>query len=358
MTRRLLLLNGLAAFGVATYHAAAYGLDALFAWTDRYMAVSVPNYDQLGGFYYYMLLVIRQLDAYVIPAFIFISGYFVAFVAGRAGQMKWSVAWTRVKNFLIPLAVWTVVRFILLRQVPTTIHDFLRPYYFIVLLIQFYLLSPLLVPLAKNNWKLLFVITLLIQGAVEAIFFMNNLGVLPDSMQIVRDLLPLWFFPMRIFWFGLGLIAGYHREEVSAFLGRYKWALLVLALVLAPLTIWEYEWFAQLAGKAWLGPSFRGLISKFYALAFIFAFLAFDGTKMPFTKQISELGSRSLGIYLMNIPVIYVAAVLMYRFTPKLLGNQIVYQFILVTLGLLVPLLAMRWVSKSRFRWAYKYLFG
>ena len=358
MTRRLLLLNGLAAFGVATYHAAAYGFDALFNWTDRYMAVTVPNYDQLGGFYYYMLLIIRQLDAYVIPAFIFISGYFVAFVAGRNGQMKWSVAWARVRNFLIPLVIWTAIRFILLRQVPTTIHDFLRPYYFIVLLIQFYFLSPIMVPMAKNNWKLLFAITLLIQGAVEAIFFMNNLKILPDSLVIVRDMLPLWFFPMRIFWFGLGLIAGYHREGVTAFLHRYKWVLLASAIVLAPLTIWEYEWFAQLAGQEWLGPSFRGLISKFYALAFIFAFLAFDDGKMPFTKQISELGSKSLGVYLMNIPVIYVVGVLMYKFTPQILGNQIIYQLILVSVGLIVPLMVMRFVSQSRFRWAYKYLFG
>ncbi len=359
MTKRLLLLNGLAAFGVATYHAAAYGLSALFEWTDRYRAVSAPNYDQLGGFYYYMLLVIRQLDAFVIPAFIFISGYFVAFAAGKDGsKLTWAVVWARVKNFIIPLGIWTVIRFVLLRQLPASIHDILRPYYFIVLLIQFYLLSPFMAPLAKKSWQSLFAGALLIQVGAEAIFFLNNLGLLPASLLPIKRMLPLWFFPLRIFWFAIGMIAGAHQEQLTAWLRGYKWALLATTLILAPLTIVEYELFAQWSNQVWLGPSFRGIISKFYALAFIFAFIAFSDVKLPFSKFINELGSRSLGIYLANIPVIYVIAVLMYHYTPNLLGNQIIYQLILVFFGLAIPLGMMRLVRESRYRWAYKYLFG
>ncbi len=39
MVNRLLLLNGLAAIMVAFHHAAAYGFNAMFRWTDRYLPV-------------------------------------------------------------------------------------------------------------------------------------------------------------------------------------------------------------------------------------------------------------------------------------------------------------------------------
>ncbi len=359
MIRRLLLLNGLAAFGVATFHAAAYGFDAMFMWADRYRVVTVPNYDQIGSMSYYMLLVIRQLDAFVIPAFIFVSGYFVSFLAGGDGRLRWPVVWTRVRNFFIPLLLWTIIRFILLRQPPTTIHDILRPYYFIVLLIQFYLMSPFIVVLAQRRWKSLLVITALIQFGAESLFISSTLGLtLPPLLDQVKDLLPLWFFPLRIFWFALGVVAGLHRAALARQLARYKWWLLGAVLVLAPLTIIEYEFLANLTDQAWLGPSFRGVTSKFYALAFIFAFLAFERTRFPAARQVSDLGTKSLGIYLANIPVIYVVAVILYRWAPWVLGNQLLYQGLLITAGLAIPLLLMALMSRSRFRWAYRYVFG
>ncbi len=359
MIRRLLLLNGLAAFGVATYHAAAYGFDAMFMWADRYRDVIVPNYDQLGSFSYYLLLTIRQLDAFVIPAFIFVSGYFVSFLAGGKGKLTWSVVWARVKNFIVPLTIWTIIRYILLRQFPTTIHDILRPYYFIVLLIQFYLLAPFLVQVARSNWKLVLGVTLLIQAGAESLFILSTLGVtLPPALEQVKSFLPLWFFPLRIFWFSIGIIAGMHRRTLTEYLARYKWWLLGTTVVLAPLTLIEYELFARFTEQAWLGPSFRGISSKFYALAFIFTFLAFEWTQFPISKQVGDLGTKSLGIYLANIPVIYVVALFLYHMVPWILGNQIFYQAILITTGLLGPLLMMTLLSRSRFRWAYRYVFG
>ena len=76
MVRRLPLLNGLAALASVLYHSTSWGFVAMFWWTHRYLAVSVPNFDQLGSLSYYGLRVIEQLIAFAIAAFLFISGFF------------------------------------------------------------------------------------------------------------------------------------------------------------------------------------------------------------------------------------------------------------------------------------------
>ena len=39
LSKRLLWLNGIAIIAVAMHHAAAFSLQAMFEWTDRYMTV-------------------------------------------------------------------------------------------------------------------------------------------------------------------------------------------------------------------------------------------------------------------------------------------------------------------------------
>lgn len=359
MIRRLLLLNGLAALGVATYHAAAYGFSAMFEWTDRYRSVMVPNYDQIGSFSYYLLLAIRQLDAFVIPAFIFVSGFFVAITAaGSQSKKNWQVVTARIKTLLFPFILWTGLRYILLGRLPTSVSDVLMPYYFIVLVFQFYLLSPIIAPLAKTHWKLLILISAIVQMIVEGLFFIGALGVETPLLVQIKDLFPLWFFPRRIFWFVLGIVASTYRESLTMWLARVKWQLLTAVILLGTLTMVEYEFYARLVGEEWLGPSFRGISSPLYALSFILCFLAFDDVSLPFSKQISDIGSKSLGIYLANIPVIYIVAVILYKAFPWTLGNQLVYQTVLVVVGIVIPLLLMNLASKTPVRKVYRYIYG
>ena len=70
---------------IPIHHATAYGLQAMFMWTDRYRDVAVPNYDMLGSLSFYVTIIVRQLDVYSVPAFLFISGYFIAFMCLLAG---------------------------------------------------------------------------------------------------------------------------------------------------------------------------------------------------------------------------------------------------------------------------------
>jgi hypothetical protein len=330
----------------------------MFEWTDRYLAVPVPNYDQLGSTAYYILMVFRLLLTFAGAAFFFISGYFVGItVKGKQSTFSWSMVFSRIRLLLLPFLLWTAIRFILLRQTPENIDDILTPYHWIPLLIQFYLISPFIVPLAKRNWPLLLLAAALIGVAGSFLAYMAQFGQVPA--QELQASLPNWFFLFNLpFWFPFGLVAGIHLIQYKSLLVRYRWHLLVATVVMAILVLVEYEIVDQLTGPTWLGAGFSGFTKFPYSLFLILTFLAFDKSQMPLAEEVSQIGTKSLGIYLGNIPSVYVAAVLMYRLTPALLGYQLVYLAILTLVGLGFPLLLMEVVRRSPMRIRYRALFG
>jgi hypothetical protein len=358
MARRLLVLNGLAAFAVVLHHAAAYGLQAMFEWTDRYRLVDVPNYDQIGTLSYYALLSIRHLGAYALPAFLFVSGFFIAFMArGNASTLERAAIFARIQQLLIPFVLWTIFRFVLIRRVPSSLDEVLWPYHFIPVLCQFYLLSPFIVRMARSHWKLLLVGSALLQLTLITARFLSVLDVeIPFHAQIMG--LPRWLFTQYIFWFPFGVVVSLHIREFKLRLEKVKWFLLGALIFLAIFGRMEYELVAYHSGAEWLGPTYRGYSGNFYPLAFILCFLAFDKVSLPFAKEFSYIGTMSLGIYMANIPAIYIVAVLMYFVTPWALGQQLVYQIVLITAGLGGPLLLMAFTRRSPARVAYRYVFG
>ncbi|MCZ7570645.1 MAG: acyltransferase [Ardenticatenaceae bacterium] len=360
MTRRLLLLNGLAVLGVALHHASGYGFRAMFFWTDRYLPVAVPNYDQAGSLTFHAIVLIQQLDAFTLPVFMFVSGFFVAFAAGGSqGGLQWNVMMTRIKNLLVPFVLWSIIYFLISnRRAPATFDEVISRYYYIPLLSQYYLLSPLIVPLAKTKWKLLLVVLAFVELGTQSLQYFTALEVEIQGLEQVVRLLPKWLIPNLMFWFALGIVVGLHRQGFTLWLARVKWGLLAALVVLVPLTMFEYKVVAHFAGKAWLGPYFGGFSRTFYACVFILCFLAFHQTPLPLSKELSLLGGKSLGIYLSHAPMMYVAAVIMYRVAPWILGYQVLYQTVLITVGVGGALLLMSVLDKSRVRRTYRYAFG
>jgi fucose 4-O-acetylase-like acetyltransferase len=330
----------------------------MFDWTDRYMPVTVPNYDQIGTPAYYILMFFRLLMSFAGPAFFFISGYFIGVTAkGNQAKISWNMIFSRVKLLVVPFLIWTIIRYVLLRQFPRNINDILDPYHWIPLLIQFYLLAPVFVYLAKRNWKLL-LLGLALIGMTLAL--MDYLAVFGNpAARTINQSLPNWVFLWVMpFWFPFGVVVGLYFTQFKAWLAPYRWHLLVAAVVVTILVLVEYQVVDRLTGPAWLGPAFGGFTKMPYSLSLILCFLAFDKSRMPVTEEISQLGTKSLGIYLGNIPFVYVVAVLMYRLVPALLGYQLIYFAILVLVGLGGPLLLMELVRRSPVRYQYRILFG
>lgn len=358
ISRRLLWLNGIAIISVAMHHAAAFALQAMFLWTDRYAAVTVPNFDQLGTFSYYVLMVFRLLLSFAGAAFFFISGYFIGIIAkGSRSSVGWGMISSRIKLLLIPFIIWTIVRYVLLRQFPKSLDDLLTPYHWIPLLIQFYLLAPFIIKAVKWNWKVVLIVAAIIGWSGAVLNYLDTFGI--THAQNLQAMLPNWFFLTNLpFWFPFGVVIGIHWLTFKPWLIRYRRYLLAGLIAATILVLVEYVVVDQLSGPQWLGSGFGGF-SKFpFSLLFILTFLAYDNARMPMSEEITLIGTKSLGIYLGNIPSVYVAATLMYHLTPWLLGYQLIYWAILVAVGIGVPLLLMELVRRSPVRHRYRVLFG
>jgi len=369
MIRRLLLLNGFAVISAVIYHASGWGFTAMFWWTDQYLPVSVPDFSQMGSLSYYALRFVEQAIIFSIPSFLFVSGFFIAFATGRDQQtVSWKVVGVRIKNLAIPYLVWTfgIVFLNTLQGQQYSFSGLLKeiafgkaapPYYFVPLLVQLYLLSPLLVRFARTHGRSLLLITALIQFSVQTLKYMAIWGVNFSSFDAIHTITANWFFPSHIFWFSLGITLKYNLPTLKNWLARFKWGLLGLTLVLIPIGMMEWELILRHSPEIWIATK-HTLIDELYAFVFLLSFLAFDKVSFPRSKNISEIGTKSFGIYLAHSPVLEYASRGIYHLIPWVLGYQILFQPILIILGLGIPLGLMKLLERSPARRAYTYIFG
>ncbi len=371
MIRKLLILNGLAILGVILFHSTGWGFVAMFAWVYRYMPDAASNFEQAGNAAYYAFRLIEQLIVVSIPAFLFVSGFFIAFATGRTHKtVGWTVVGARIKNMLIPYLLWSLLTFVawlVLDGRRLSLSEYGRllltggatpAYYYVILLCQFYLFSPILVPLARKQWKLLLLAALILQLTVQVLQYPVILGFdVPTAIQPFVDKVPKWFFPARAFWFTLGVVAGFHLKGLKTWLAPYKWAWLGLTVVTYALGVIEWELYIQWSGH--IGMAHREtLLDNVYSLAFIFAFFAFANVSIPLSRQLGNLGGKSFGIYMAHVPVMEYTARAIYLLLPWLLAYQILFQPVLIVLGLGIPLLLMALMEKSPVQKYYQYVFG
>ena len=171
MTRRLLILNGIAIIAVVINHAAGWGFTAMFWWTNRYLPVSIPNFDQFGSLTYYLLVILRQITVFSVPAFLFVSGVFISYAArGEKSKLNLKTIRMRLIYLLVPYLIWSLIIFVvefMINGETFTITEYLRKlllgqstpaYFYVIVIFQFYLISPLIVLIARYQWMILLLI--------------------------------------------------------------------------------------------------------------------------------------------------------------------------------------------------------
>jgi peptidoglycan/LPS O-acetylase OafA/YrhL len=369
MMRRLLRANGLAILAVILFHAAGWGFTAMFAWGGGAAGAQGPDFSQSGSAAYYALRGLEQFTAFGLAAFLFVSGYFAAFAAGRSGEkIPWSAVGARIKSLVVPYLFWsTLLLFGLLLQgnsfsPATVLRMFLTgavnpAYYFVPLLIQFYLLAPILAGPAKRYPGLLLLATGLVQVFVYAMQYPILLSPESEAARLLTVWLPKWIFPVKLFWFTLGIVAGFHLPTVRTRLEKWRWAFLGAAAGLFVLGAVEWESLLRLSGRPWLDVR-ETLIDGLYAGAVILALVSFSEVRGRLTNLVEGVGSRSYGIYLVHSPAMELVSRGLYHLAPAVLAYQVLFQPLLVVFGLGVPLALMFVVKNTRARVLYSYQFG
>jgi len=366
MYRRLLLLSGLAIFAVVCNHAAGFGQIGLFLWADRYRPVTSPNWDQLGTTSSFVLLAVRQIGVFSVPAFLFVSGFFVSYAAlDKRNPLGWGFVRARLSSLLPPYLIWSVVLIAgdVLQGDPRPPGEYLillatqgvvGPFYFLPLLIYSCLLSPIVARLLQWNWKLILSCSAAIQFATVANAYLGLAR--PDLawVQLIASLTPSWLPFQWIFFFTLGMCAGFHVDDLRQWL--LKRDVILSCMVVLALLANIIEADAILRSRRYWGAYNGTATFNLYAVALIFWFLA--RAAIPGAHQLTELGSRSYGIYLTHYPFIGFTARLVRRIWPQLLAYPIVFVPALVVVGLAGPLVLMAGVRRTALKGSYRYLFG
>jgi peptidoglycan/LPS O-acetylase OafA/YrhL len=367
--KRLIALNGLAILAVVLNHAGGWGLVAMFWWTHRYRAVSVPNFDAVGTPSYDISMAIHLLTTFAVPAFLFASGFFVAYAAqGNAKRLSWKVVTTRIVAILLPYGIWSGMLFIGDAVQGTTyapMEYILRltlmgangGYYFIPVLCIFYLISPWLVPLARSRWKLLLAVSALVQLIPISFRYLRLAGISFPGLPQLIDWTPDQLFIRWAFFFPLGLVCGLHVDAFGQWLASHRRGLAAGFVAAYGLYLAESEIVFRATPDHWR-QGVSGIMFSVYAVMAILAFLALPEGSVPFVKRLGQLGTRSYGIYLLHFTIIEIAARLIYHIAPWMLGVQALLQPLLFVVGLAVPLLLMMAWARSPLRGSYRYLFG
>ncbi len=364
MRRQIPLLRGLAILAVVCNHAVGWGYVAMFWWTDRYRQVaSLPNYDQRGSPTYYVLLAVQQMALFSVPAFLFISGFFVSYAA--RGGLRPKMVRTRVLHLLWPYLFWSLVAFAcdgVLGKLLTP-GEYLRrllvgkavpAYFFVPLLIQFYLLAPWLVRLARDSGTALLVGAAVVNLVTVGVSYAILIGVdVVDALYKTG-----WLCPWYALYFPLGIVWGFRYKAIKAALARFRWWLAAATIVLGVASILESEAiYCSTHDYAWARGGLK-FSSVLYALAFIASFMSFEWKGVAADSLIVRLGNRSYGIYLVHPKVLELASKAIYNLYPTVLGCQMLYQPLLVVVGVAVPMFVMSVAQRSLFRKVYTLVFG
>ena len=368
MATRLLLLNGVAIVCVILFHATGFSFTAMFAWAHRYRPVISPNYDEVGTAAYYALRLVEQFVVFAIPAFLFVSGFFISVLAGRSRTIGRKTIAARIKSLMVPYLFWSAVvlvglalqgrvlpvaRYLKMLAVGSTGPN----YYYVPLLIQLYLVAPTIVVLARRRWKALLVTTGALQVAVYALQYPVVVGFTIPVVTPVALALPKWLFLAHLFWFAFGVVAGLEQQAFKAMLARTKWVWPVLAVGLYVLGVFEWELLLHWSGSAWRENRVT-LIDGAYAGSVILSFLACADVRLPFSRSLFALGGKSFGIYLVHGLAMEYFSRGVYHLAPWLLGWQLLFLPMVIAVGFAVPLGMMGLVRRSPARSLYVHLFG
>ncbi|MCI0520596.1 MAG: acyltransferase [Chloroflexi bacterium] len=371
MVRRLLTLNGLAVLGAVIHHSVNWVVTAMVWWADRYSPASIPDTSRVGSAAFYLLALIDLIAVFGVPAFLFVSGYFIAAATGREREgIGWKAVLRRIQALLIPYLIWTVVvtgwnvwqggksyspvelLWVFLAGKAAA------PFYYAPLVIQLYLLAPFLAPLVKRHPGWMLAGTALLQAPVLWFYYQTfTHQATPDALAPARFVLLNWRVVEFLFWFTLGIAAGFHIEKFKQWLRRWRaWLLGGAVLVLIPALL-EWEWLRRSYGHEWLSPQDTAL-SKVLIFCLLLSYLAYDQWKAPFTAALNELGAISYGIYLTHFTVQEVGARAVAVLLPGFLAYYFIFQLYLVILGAGLPWLAIALVNRSPLRRLSSFIFG
>lgn len=329
------LLRAIAILGVVSIHSTNIG----YTFADT-------------SFSFNITVLWRQIINFSVPIFIAISGYFLADKNVSTKKDYFTFLKRQVPRVLIPYLIWSilylVIAFVKGSSISTILYRFLTftsavPFYFVILIIEFYILLPILQKVSSQRKGLL------LSGIISTlccifIFYFRYFTNIHLPIYICGSA-PSW-----LFFYSLGI---YIKKNGISLSNKAIALLTVLSLGLSLLeTYYVYYKFGS------IGESVTAVkISSFIYSTFIIL-LAFKHINRNYnkTKILLNIGEVSYGIFLSHMFFLMCFNFLSNRLFPIIDQSAILKQIYLIIMTVLSSTIFANIVRKIDKEKAIKYL--
>jgi surface polysaccharide O-acyltransferase-like enzyme len=259
----------------------------------------------LAGYWGPGCLFYCQLCNFPVPAFLFISGYWISRTPIKSLSDYKVFLSRRLKRVLVPYLFWSslFIANAAFRAGGISVQEIIWrlltgktsfQYFFIVAIAQLYIITPFLHYINRRRYGLLLVLIL-------------NLISLTLSYPL-RLKYNMWslFLPMFYSWiifYEIGLLTGRHYSKMSAV---KKHGVLILVVLLVSLAVSQVEGMIILSKYGDMNVATHSLkySSFLYSVCVILGFLFLRETIAHWPKLLVLIGSLSFGIYLIHVPIL------------------------------------------------------
>lgn len=259
---------------------------------------------------YPVYLILNRLACFAVPAFIFFSGIvlFYRYLDKWSYHQSATFYLQRIKYVVIPYFIWAVMYYLFYSFIEPgngvfSLSDLMKQVvlgrtfyhlYFAVLIIQYYVLTPVLLSIAKANRgaiTYLFIFSVIVQ-AVMSLF--------NERYKWVGD--KSFLFTTYFSSFTLGCWIGKYYKTVIERLRSYRHKLYLLSTLLASLYVLIQ--INDVYGSFSINPLIKELIVHSYCIGIALSLLCFfrsrEGLFFPSINLLGTAGMCSFGIYLLH----------------------------------------------------------
>ncbi|MDO7787940.1 acyltransferase [Desulforamulus aquiferis] len=302
------LLRAIAAISVIIIHITATPLMLGIQGSPYHLAVTLAN----------------QFARFSIPAFVFVTGFVLFYNYRDYHSVNWSAYFRkRITYVLVPYFLWSLLYFLFKQYISfreINLTEAWMPFlkallmgesfyhlYFVVLIFQFYLLFPLVLPLWQRVEKHAGLVTLVIFGLYLAWVAMLFYNIRPWSSPLISF---LFKYQGKLFltWLGFFVLGAYcagRLSTVRAFLLRWtNWFVLGACALLVAMVAEFYGRIAQPGVIiSYAATSIRPLGILFTVvtiMAIIAVALKYLPGSSPLTRFTGKVSGQSYGIYLIH----------------------------------------------------------
>jgi len=291
----------------------------------------------------------RQLFNFPVPVFLFISGYWLSKKPIKSlGDYK-AFLTRRLSRILIPYLFWS---FILLGYAAIKTHDInvyriIRelltggaciPYFFIIMIVQLYIMTPVLQYINRKSYGLMLVLTF------------NVISLL--ALYLSRLYHVIWHLPASlpfyswIIFYEIGLLIGSRDNKIFV---PKSMRFFILPAILVFLLLSELEGMIILSKYDNLNFAISSTkySSILYSVCIIIGFLFVRERLRYWPKFLVTMGNCSFGIYLIHVPVlnriinVVQKTNIIYSFQPLYQFTAVLIIVVLITISICFVLISI-----------------